>query len=127
MRLPARDSADNPKRFVAGGNRLGQHLIRRLVRPVFLAGKKTNQRPALFRDMIADRAAEVGKLSFEGVDSRSKRNRRRDVEGDFAVNVGNRSQVVWKKDADHSNSPPICRIKVVSLRDVADGNAITPE
>ena len=59
--------AHNPKRFRPRHDRIGQRRIRRLLRQVLSAGKEPDERPALMRDVIADRAAQHGILDLQRV------------------------------------------------------------
>src|SRR5205823_4617117 len=50
--LPAGDRADDPKCLFAGGHRIRQWRVRRLVGQVFLAGEEANHGPALERTVV---------------------------------------------------------------------------
>ncbi len=63
----------------AGRDGVRQRRVGRLQREIFLAGKVTDERPALMRDMIADRAAQHRIAGLERVEDRGRRHRVRDI------------------------------------------------
>jgi hypothetical protein len=70
---------------------------------VFLAGEKAQERPALLRDMIANRATQHWVTGLECVEDRAQSHLALDFDFYVAVNVGQRSQVGWKSESNHSS------------------------
>src|SRR5260370_42318598 len=69
--LAAGDGPDDEKGLFPRCDGIGKRGIRRLKRIVFLAGEEPQERTALLRDMIADRAAQHRILGLEGVEPRA--------------------------------------------------------
>src|SRR3954447_10219698 len=87
-RLTARDRPDDQVGLLARSDRIRQRRVGVFMREVLLAGVKTDERPALVRDMIAGCTAEHWIFRFERVEYRPLRHRRLDLELDFACNSG---------------------------------------
>src|SRR5262249_58002833 len=49
---------DDQERLDAGGDRLGERIVRRGLRQVLLASEESHKGPALLRNLVADRSAE---------------------------------------------------------------------
>ena len=75
-------------------DRVGQRVVRLVVRHVLLARKEPHERPAALRRVIAHGAAEHRVARLEGVQDRALRDFARDVERDLAVDARERSQVL---------------------------------
>src|SRR6266851_91153 len=82
--LAARNRPDDDKRLFPGRDRVGQWRVRRLMGQIFLAGEEPQERPALLRDLVADRPAQHRIVRFERVDNRTLRDRALDIDLDFA-------------------------------------------
>src|SRR5438309_7756521 len=67
-RSAPRDGPDDEKRLRPRRHRIGEGGVRRLVGQVALAGKETQERPALLRDVVPDRAAQHGIAGLERVE-----------------------------------------------------------
>src|SRR5262245_12212911 len=100
-KLAAGNRSDNQKRLRARGNWGGQGSVRRIVGKVLFAGVEAQERTALFRDMIANRAAQHGIARFEGIEDRALSDRAGDFELHFAVDGCQGLQMIGKNDADH--------------------------
>jgi hypothetical protein len=85
--------ADHDERLFSGNDRVGQGSVRRIVRQVFFAGKKTQECPPLQSYMIADCAPQHGIARFKHIKYRSLRDRRWHIESDFTANMGEVSKV----------------------------------
>jgi hypothetical protein len=72
-KLSSCDCSNNKKWFLAGGDRLGERVIGRVVREVLFAGEKAEEGTALLRDVVADGAAQHGIAGFECVQHRALR------------------------------------------------------
>src|SRR5712692_3286519 len=83
-KLPAGDGADDDEGFPARRDRIGQWGIRRLVGQILLAGEETQERPALLRDLVADRPAQHRIASLERVEDRPQRDWAVDLKFYFA-------------------------------------------
>src|SRR5258708_4352995 len=67
------------------------------------AGEESQERPALLRDVVADRAAQHGIAGLERVEDRALRGRTLDVELHFTGDVRQPPQV-WREDnPDHGS------------------------
>jgi hypothetical protein len=102
-RSAARDSPNDQQRLFAGRDRLGQRRVRRLVRKVLLASEKTQERPALQRDVIADRTAQHRVAGLKGVERGPQCHRSFDLNCHLSAYVGEGSQMLRKYDADHGS------------------------
>src|SRR6266699_1367914 len=112
MRLPwatarplSRDArSDNEKLLCAGGNQLRQWRVRRVVRQVPRAREEAQERPALRRDMVADRPAQHRIPCLERVEDRRAREwMAADIERDLASDLRQRLPVRRQHDADHGS------------------------
>ena len=81
----------------------GSGDVRRLVRQVLLAGEEPHERPALLRDVVADRAAQHRIAGLQRIEDRALRHRARDVELHLAVDPRQRPQMSREHDADHGS------------------------
>ena len=99
----AGDSADDKKRLGSGCDLLGQRGVGRVMRDVFLTRKKSYQGPALFCDVIADGATKRGIAGFECVEDRALRHRRSNLKLDFAIDIGQSTQMSGEYNANHGN------------------------
>ena len=72
---------------------------------IFLAGEEPQERPALLRDLVADRPAQHGIASLERVEDRSQRDRAVELKFYFAADVRQRSEMLRDYDSDHSGIP----------------------
>jgi hypothetical protein len=75
---------------------------------ILLAGEETQERPALLRDLVADRPAQHGIAGFERVKHRPQRDRPVEFKFYFVANVRQRSQMLRDYDSDHFAIP--CRL-----------------
>ena len=101
--LASGDCAHDEERLGAGRNRLRQRRICRIVRDVFAAGKESYERPALLRDVIADRATKHRIFCFQRVENRTLRDLIVKFEFHFAANVRQCAQMMRKNDANHGS------------------------
>src|SRR6266571_2691300 len=102
-KLAAGDGPDDEKGLRPRRDRLGQRGVRWLVGEVPLAGEEPQERPALLRDVVADRPAQHGIAGLERVEHRAPRDRppARDVERHLAFDVRQGPQVRREHHADH--------------------------
>src|SRR5437588_1644584 len=91
---------DNDKRLLPRRDRIGQWGIRRLMRQILLAGEEAQERPALLRDLVADRPAQHRIAGLKRVENRPQRDRAVELELHLAANVRQRSQMLRKNDSD---------------------------
>src|SRR2546422_9539280 len=73
---------------------------------VLLAGEETQERPALLRDVVADRPAQHGIAGLERVGDRALRGLSLDVKLHPAVDVRQCLQVCREHDSDHGSVWP---------------------
>src|ERR1700731_2940094 len=78
-------------------------MVRLFVGPIFTAGKKAQERPALFRIVVANRAAQHRIRSLERVQHRALRDRALDVDADFHANVRQRPQMRRQYNTNHGS------------------------
>ena len=83
----AGDGSDDEQRLGARRDRGGQRRVRRVVGQILLAGEEPHERPALLRDVIADRAAQHRIAGLERVEHRALRRPAVDVELHLAVDA----------------------------------------
>ncbi len=95
------DSPDDQQRLFPRRDRLGQRGIRRLVRQILFAGKETQKRPPLQRDLIANRPPQHRIAGFKRVKHRTLRNRTLDLDRHLAAGVRQSAQMLREYDADH--------------------------
>src|SRR5262245_18648166 len=101
--LAARHRAHDQERLVARGHRVGQRGVGGLVGQVLLAGEESDERPALLRHLVADRAAQHRVRRLEGVEDGARGDRRGHVELHLAADLGEGPQVRGQDDADHGS------------------------
>src|SRR6266478_5550824 len=99
--LAAGNGPDDEKGLFPRFDGVGKRAIRRLERIVFLASEEAQERTALLRDVIADRAAQHRILGLEGVEHRALRDRTVDVELHLRTDARQRPQMSGEYDADH--------------------------
>src|SRR5437588_7444032 len=85
---------DNDKRFLARRDRVGQWGIRRLMGQILLAGEEAQERPALLRDLVADRPAQHRKACLKRVEDRLQRQLAVDLKLYLTADVRQRSQML---------------------------------
>ncbi len=81
----------------------GNGCIRCLVRKIFATTKKTNERTAPLRCLVADRAAQDRVGCFERVEDGALRYRLGDLELHFVVNLRQRPQMDREHDSNHGS------------------------
>src|SRR6185369_7946358 len=97
----ARDGPHDQKRFGPRCDRVGQRGVRRFVRQVLLASEEPHERPALLRDVVANRALQHWIPGLECVENRALRHWTCNLELNFAAaELSQSSQVRRKHDAD---------------------------
>src|SRR5438045_1269044 len=67
-----RDGPDDVERLFAARDLIGERGIRRVVRQVLFTREETHHRPALLRDVVADRPFEHRVTGFDGVEDRAR-------------------------------------------------------
>ena len=101
--LTAGDGSEDQEGLGSRGDGVGQRGVGLLVRQILAAGEEAQERAALLRDVIADRAAQHRVTGFERVEDGALRELPSDLEFDFAVDVRQSSQM-WREDnADHAS------------------------
>lgn len=100
--LTTRHRADDHERFVTAKDRLRQRTIWRVVGEILLARIEPDERPATLGHVIADRPAQDRVGCLERVEHGLLRDQSADVDGDFAVDAGERSEMRGKSDANHA-------------------------
>ena len=98
--LAAGNCADHKEGLLTGGHGVGQGGIRRLEREVLLASEEAQEGTTLQGNVIANRPAQHGVSSLEGIENGSLRRRSIDLELDFVAHVGQGAKVLRKLDAD---------------------------
>src|SRR5208282_5366326 len=101
--LPASNGADDEERLLPGDDRFRQRRVGRLQGKVFLAGKKTQERPALERHVIPNGSAQHGIAGLERVQHRAHRHRSRYLQRHVTLNVRQRAQMGGQDDEDHGS------------------------
>jgi hypothetical protein len=86
--------------LLTGGHGVGQESIRRLERKILLAGEEAQEWTAGERNVVANRPAQHGVSSLEGIENGSLRGRSIDLELDFVAHVGQCAQVLRELDSD---------------------------
>src|SRR5258705_2472567 len=110
---------DDQVRLRARRDRVGERGVGRLVGQVLLAGEEAEERPALLREVVADRPAQHRIGGLERVEHRALRDRPRDLELHLAVHARERPEMGRQHDPDHGSvwtsthttalrSPPMC-------------------
>src|SRR5439155_13066716 len=100
--LSSRDSAYHNERLFSGDDGLGQRSIRRIVREVFFAGKKSKKRAPLQSHVITNCAAQHGITRFERIEDGTLGDWRGHIQRDLAAHMGKTAKVCWQNDANHS-------------------------
>ena len=100
LTLSPGNRSDNQKRFRPRCDGVRQRYIRLFVGPVFRTGEETQERAALLRDVIADRAAQNRISGFERVEDRAYCHPALHVDLHFAADSRQRPQMRGKLDAD---------------------------
>src|SRR5258707_244059 len=99
------DRPDHQEGLVARGDLLRQWRVRRVVRQIPRAREEAQERPALRRDMVANRPAQHRIPCLECVEYRRARERMAaDIERDLAADLRQRLQVRPQHDADHGSA-----------------------
>src|SRR5258705_9777664 len=101
--LSAGDGAHDQEGLAPGRHGLGQLGVRRLVRQVLPGGEEPHERPALLRDVVADRPAQRREAGLERVKDRELGRLALDVELHLALDAGERLQVRREDDPDHDS------------------------
>src|SRR5262249_42678891 len=101
--LAAGDGADDQKGFFAGGDLLRQWGIGWLKGDVLLASEETQERPALFGDVVSDGPLQHGIGDFECVKDGALRYLTLDLELQLAAGARQRSQVRREDHSDHGS------------------------
>ena len=101
--LAAGHRPDDEKRLGACRDRGGQPRVEGLVRQILFARKKSDERPALLRAVIADRAPQGGVLRLEGIEYRAKRGLTVHSNRHLVADTGQGLQMGWEYDADHGS------------------------
>src|SRR5437773_3397892 len=116
--LAAGHGPDDQERLGARRDGVGQRGVRRLVGEILLAGEEPHERPALLRDVVADRPAQHRIAGLERVEDRARRGDTLDVELHLTVDVRERPQMRREHDPDdHGN--------VWTSTDTTDGRSRT--
>src|SRR6266705_5407686 len=102
-KLAAGDGPDDEKGLRPRRDRLGQRGVRWLVGEVPLAGEEAQERPALLRDVVADRPAQHGIAGLERIENGRSCGQARDVELQLALDPGQRPQVGREHHANHGS------------------------
>src|SRR5207244_8094441 len=101
--LTAGDGPYDEKGLRPRSDRRGQWGVRRLMGQILLAGEEPQHRPALLRDVVADRAAQHRIAGLERVEDRALRGLTLDLDLHLALDVRQRSQM-WRQNApDHGS------------------------
>jgi len=97
----ASDCAYDHKRLGTIRNRLRQLRIRRFMREVLLAGEETDEGPALFCNVVANRAAQHRVSILQRIEYGSLRDRAVNVKLHFPAHTSQRPQMRRKHNPDH--------------------------
>src|SRR5208283_2492473 len=110
--LTSRHRANDQERFLTFGDRVGQLSLRRFVGPILFAGKKSHERAALQRAVLANRPAQRWITRLQRVEHGAQRHRSFNFKLHLAVHARQVAQMKWKYDANHDSSgtgvPPVC-------------------
>jgi len=101
--LASGNRSDDQKRLFPRRDSVRQWSVRRLVGKILLAGEESQERPALLRNMIADRTAQHGIPGLKSIEHRPLRNRTLDLECRLAAGMGQRSQMLREYYPDHTD------------------------
>lgn len=99
----AGDRSDDVEGFGAVRDGDGERVVRGDMGEVGATGEEANEGSAAQRSVVADGSAEHGEAGLERIEEGALRDGRRDMECDFAVDACERSQMKWKRDADHGS------------------------
>lgn len=102
--LSAGHCADDEIGFLAGKNFIGEQGVGGFVGQVRLAGEEADEGAALECAVIPDRPAEHGISRFDGVENGAMSDWSRNLECEFAINMGERAEMEWEADADRARS-----------------------
>ena len=111
--LPAGDGADHQKRLGSFGDGVGQRSVRRFVGEIFMASKKSDERPALLRHMVAHRTAQHRIASLKCVQGGALSDHACYFERNLALDARQGSQMLGK---DHSNHGGLSTSKAIDGR-----------
>jgi hypothetical protein len=110
--LTAGNRPDDHQRLGPIGNCIRQRRIWQTMRDILTAGKETDQRPPLLRDVVPHGSAQHWVASFESVENRPLRRAAVYFEFNFAVNARECAQMRWEYYTNHiSNSKSEARKK----------------
>ena len=101
--LTASNRPNHDKRLSARSNRLRQRRIRRFMGQILLASEKPQERPALQRDVVADRPAQHRIAALKRIQHRALCHRPLDLKLYVTANTGQRSQMMWEQDSNHGS------------------------
>jgi len=102
--LTTGDGSYDKKRLGARSDCCGKGRVRWFMGEIPCAGKKSQERPALERDLVANGAAQHGIAGFECVEDRTQRGLTVNLELHVAANMGQRLQMRRKHDGDHASA-----------------------
>src|SRR5687767_10315287 len=101
--LSSRHGAHDEKGLGAAHDRFRQWCVGRLVRRVLLTRERSQEWPALLRDVVADGAAQHRILRLERVEDRARRGLTAHVDLDLAIDTRERAQMRRQHHANHGN------------------------
>jgi len=101
--LSSGDGSDDEKGFFTGSDCVWQRGVRRFVGYVFRAGKKPQVRPALLRDVVADRSQQHGVSGLERVEDGALRDLTLDVKVHVAADARQRPQMRREHDSNQGS------------------------
>jgi hypothetical protein len=103
---------------------VGKRRVQWLKRDVLLACEEAQERPALARDVVADRSAEHRVRRFQRIEHGGNRRRRGHVQRNFVSgDAGQRAEMGGEFDADDGHvCVPAVTNKVTAFRMRADKN-----
>jgi hypothetical protein len=100
--LTARNRSNDNQGLRSRRDRTRQGSVRRLMRQIFFACEKAQERSPLQRNLVADRPPQHWITILERVEDRTLGGRALDFEFHLATNVRQRSQVLREYDSDHA-------------------------
>src|ERR1700722_11179840 len=103
MALAARHGPDDQEGLLSGDDLVGQCSIRRMVRQIFLAGKESDEWPALQADLVADRPAQDRMTCLERVEHSAQRNGTLHFKQHLAVHTRQAAQMIRERHAYHGS------------------------
>ncbi len=101
--LPAGNGPHDQKRLLPRSNFVGQQGVWQFMGQILLAGEKPQERPALLRDVVADRSTQHRITGLERVEDRAQRGPTLDFELHLSADVRERPQMWWEYDSDHGS------------------------